>query len=90
MFYFLFRHVLLFYTDGGANYPENAMKKILNYSDKTKISFYALSAENNPVVLNNIANQFKAFSVGEVKSNISPDMLGSALPEVLNSMFHQV
>lgn len=66
------------------------MQKIMNYGDKAKISFYALSAEKSPVVLSNIANQFQAFSVGEVKPNITPDMLVSALPEILNSMFHQV
>jgi len=66
------------------------MTRITNYVDKSKILFYALSAEKNPLVLINIANQFNSFSTGEIKANISPDMLVNELPEILNSMFHQV
>ena len=80
----------MFYTDGGASYPTHVMTRITNYVDKSKILFYALSAEKNPLVLINIANQFNSFSSGEVKANISPDMLVNELPEILNSMFHQV
>lgn len=80
----------MFYTDGGAPYPTNIVNKIKTYKDRNKISFYALSMEQNPNSLIAIANQINQFGVGEVRNNITPDMLVNVLPEVLNSMFHKV
>ena len=86
----LIRHVILFYTDGGASYPGNIMQQIKSNKERNKISFYGLSIEANPTCLVTIANEFKQFGVGEVRNNIQPEMLVNALPEVLNSMFHKV
>jgi uncharacterized protein YegL len=84
------RHVILFYTDGGASYPLDIMEKFKNSDQRSKIIFYALSEESNPTVLHSIAREIKQYGTAEVKTSISPEMLTRELPEVLNSMFHKV
>jgi uncharacterized protein YegL len=80
-------HIILFYTDGEASKPEEAIKQFrdLKQSYRFKIQFIAIS-ENKTDALKDTVDELKRhLKVAKLLENVKPENLVNKLPEIANA-----
>jgi len=84
------KHIIIFYTDGGASYPLNTMNRYLSSDLKSRIELISICEESEPIVLKEIVSEFDSkMGGGVLKTSVTPSDLIKVLPELLDSKMHK-
>ena len=82
-----FRNIILLYTDGYAEFPENALRNFeaqLSPVEKSRIQFFGVCEKKQNSVMDQIAMIFKEkYNNGEIRLEVSPEDFEKNLPEIL-------
>ena len=80
-----FRNIILLYTDGHAEFPENALRNFeekLSPVQKSRIQFFGVCEnKHDSDIMIKIAMNFK--DNGEIRLEVSPEDFEKNLPEIL-------
>ncbi|CAD8107836.1 unnamed protein product [Paramecium sonneborni] len=85
------KHVILFYTDGEAAYPKNAINKFIALSQEQKqaISLYTCTLDNSPITLQLMIQELKNNGFkAKLQKNIEVNQIQSVWTEIIQKGIH--